>query len=89
MLRGKDIAWVLGYVNTTQALIKHIDEDDKLILSELLALEKSGHLENRCPEPTGADHNGGTIKPSELLAFENLGHLEKRCPKFRGDENPP
>ena len=87
--RGKDVAWVLGYVNTMQALIKHVDEDDKLMLSELLALENSGHLENRCPESTGADHNEETIKLSELLALENLGHLEKRWPKSRGDENSP
>ena len=27
--RGKDVATVLGYANTIQALIKNVDEDDK------------------------------------------------------------
>ena len=27
---GKDVAMVLGYSNTNDALIKHVDEEDKL-----------------------------------------------------------
>ena len=33
--RGKDIATVLGYANTTQALIKNVDDDDKKKMGEL------------------------------------------------------
>ena len=33
--RGKDVACVLGYTNTIQALIKNVDEDDKTEMEEL------------------------------------------------------
>ncbi len=50
--RGKDVATVLGYVNTKQALIKNVDEDDKQILSNLLALANEGGLSERAPKST-------------------------------------
>jgi prophage antirepressor-like protein len=33
--RSKDVASVLGYTNTIQALIKNVDEDDKTKMEEL------------------------------------------------------
>ena len=51
--RGKDVATVLGYVNTKQALIKNVDEDDKQILTDLLALANKGGLSERPPKSTG------------------------------------
>ncbi len=42
--RGTDAATVLGYVNTKQALIENVDEDDKPVLSDLLALANEGVL---------------------------------------------
>ena len=51
--RGKDVATVLGYVNTKQALIKNVDEDDKQILSDLLALANEGGLSERPPKSRG------------------------------------
>ena len=43
--RGKDVASVLGYANTIQALIKNVDEDDKKKMDEL------GNLSERLPDP--------------------------------------
>ena len=43
--RGRDVATVLGYANTTQALIKNVDEDDKKKMDEL------GNLSERLPDP--------------------------------------
>ena len=39
--RGKDVASVLGYANTIQALIKNVDEDDKKKMGELGKLSDS------------------------------------------------
>ena len=50
--RGKDVATVPGYVNTKQALIKNVDEDDKQILSDLLALANEG-VSQRDPQSPG------------------------------------
>ena len=33
--KGKDVAKILGYNNTTQALIKNVEEDDKKKMEEL------------------------------------------------------
>ena len=33
--RGRDVATILGYNNTTQALIKNVDDDDKKKMEEL------------------------------------------------------
>ena len=43
--RGKDVATVLGYAHTIQALIKNVDEDDKKKMVEL------GNLSERLPDP--------------------------------------
>jgi len=47
---GKDIATILGYTNTKQAIISNVDEEDKLTLKQLnqggsfeLTLKKSSH----------------------------------------------
>ena len=34
-LRGKDIAKALGYEKTRNAILKHVDDDDKSILEDL------------------------------------------------------
>ena len=34
--KGKDVAQALGYVNTTQAIIQNVENDDKVQLFELL-----------------------------------------------------
>ena len=34
--KGKDVATALGYQNTNQAIIKHVDEEDKITQEELL-----------------------------------------------------
>ena len=31
---GKDVASILGYSNTRDALVKHVDEEDKILLNE-------------------------------------------------------
>ncbi len=51
--RGKDVATVLGYVNTKQALIKNVDEEDQQILSDLLAFANEGGLSERPPKSRG------------------------------------
>ena len=40
--RGKDIAKVLGYEKTRNAILKHVDDDDKSILEDLRRGPKSG-----------------------------------------------
>ena len=39
--KGKDVAKILGYNNTTQALIKNVDDDDKKKMEELGELSDS------------------------------------------------
>ena len=39
--RGKDVASVLGYANTIQALTKNVDDDDKKKMGELGKLSDS------------------------------------------------
>ena len=51
--RGKDVALVLGYANTKQALIKNVEDDDKMILLDLLELGNTGGLSERPPESKG------------------------------------
>ena len=41
--RGKDIAKALGYEKTRNAILKHVDHDDKSILEDLEGGPKSGH----------------------------------------------
>ncbi len=41
--KGKDIATILGYKNTTQAILVNVDEDDRNKIEEL-----TKHLPNRC-----------------------------------------
>ena len=36
--RGKDVAWVLGYIDTKKAIANHVDDDDKCNLSDPHAL---------------------------------------------------
>ena len=38
--RGKDVATVLGYANTKQAIIKNVDGDDKKKMEELGGLSE-------------------------------------------------
>ena len=40
--RGKDIAKALGYEKTHNAILKHVDDDDKSILEDLRRGPKSG-----------------------------------------------
>ena len=41
--RGKDIAKALGYEKTRNAILKHVNDDDKSILEDLRRGPKSGH----------------------------------------------
>ena len=40
--RGKEIAKALGYEKTRNAILKHVDDDDKSILEDLRRGPKSG-----------------------------------------------
>ena len=52
--RGKDVATVLGYADTKKAIAKNVDDDDRLTLSDLLALANEGwSLSERPPKSRG------------------------------------
>ena len=51
--RGKDVATVLGYADTKKAITKNVDEYDKQIFSDLLALANEGGLSERPPKSWG------------------------------------
>ena len=51
--RGKDVATVLGYVNTKQAIRVNVDDDDKHTLCDLLATQKQGVLPDSPPPSPG------------------------------------
>ena len=40
--RGKDIAEALGYEKTRNAILKHVDDDDKSILEDIRRVPKLG-----------------------------------------------
>ena len=42
--RGKDIAKALGYEKTRNAILKHVDDDDKSILEDLEGAPNQGPL---------------------------------------------
>ena len=37
--RGKDVAWVLGYIDAKKAIANRVDDDDNVSFSDLFALE--------------------------------------------------
>ena len=39
-LGGKDVAKALGYEKTSNAILKHVDDDDKSILEDLRRMSK-------------------------------------------------
>ena len=42
--KGKDIAKALGYEKTRNAILKHVDDDDKSILEDLRRVPNRGPL---------------------------------------------
>ena len=75
--RDKDVATVLGYVNTKQAIRVNVDEDDKHTLCDLLATQKQGVLPDSPPKSRGDSEypldsnakNSGFINESGLYSL--------------------
>ncbi len=54
--RGKDIATVLGYADTKKSIAKNVDDNDRQILSDLLALTNEGGI-SESPLDVGGTQN--------------------------------
>ena len=68
------ISYILGYANRRQAIATHVDEEDKMTLSELLAT-----VEPKAPMPSNCLFldDGGEPDEAEASVFRGLTHNEK------------
>ena len=56
--KGRDVALILGYSNTRVALKKHVDEEDKMKMNELMGGSKNDTLLNSQPHSVFINESG-------------------------------